>query len=175
MSVTLTPISEQIGELPVWMQVLVASRAVRRVVSTCKDGIDKRIMTKALDAVDSCAAYGFCEWQEERAMQAATARRGRGEPETTAVREAVFWAVDACMAAEASRDFPSDSAVTDGALNAISAICGDPRYSATRIEELAAADLDVLRSAVRESRLMAYAPVPESLLSRLPEAAGSLS
>lgn len=168
MKMTMTPIREKLGELPLWAQVSIASRSVRRAVLAAAPDNEKRLLVRALDAMDCCVEYGSWEPREERALQAVSSRRERGEPGTRALRDAAFWAVDACLAAESAHDFPADGAVTRSAGNAIETLVMEPRFSSPQVIALAFEDVELLWRSVREIRLMIYAPVPGRILARLP-------
>ena len=70
MKMTMTPIREKLGELPLWAQVSIASRSVRRAVLAAAPDNEKRLLVRALDAMDCCVEYGSWEPREERALQA---------------------------------------------------------------------------------------------------------
>lgn len=165
---TLTPIREQLASLPLWAQVLAASRIVRRAaMAVLPHGPESDIIYRGLDALDSCTECGWSDSGDKSALDAAANLRDRGRRETATIREAMFWAVDACRAAIDAESFPSDAAVTNSAANAILSLSEGRQFSSTQVQAVAAADLDLLRFACREVPMMKYAPVSSHVLSRL--------
>lgn len=170
MSSVLSPLNQQMAVLPLWAQVLVASRMVRRAWLALPEPYPKERdgVGEALDAIDSCVERGSIGVVEHRAMLAASDMRDWPSRDFFSLREAVFWAVDGCRAARDAESFPSDAAVTRAAVQAIATLQDNRVYVSVQIHALASVDLDSLAFSVKEARLMAYSPLTEEVLCRLP-------
>src|SRR4051794_3358179 len=109
---------DQFDKLPLWGQVLVASRLVRRRALTLPTEIKggriavREVVLAACDAIEQCCVDGGGTTHVAKALQQGMDLRGHRIDEAESLGEAIWYAIDACRAAEAAYDFPVDATVT---------------------------------------------------------------
>ena len=160
---------EQFDQLPLWGQVLIASRMVRRAALAMTANGPANIHTaviNACDAIERCAVRGDGVPSEFAVFE--KARQLRGAPQARSLTEAIWWATDAAAAASAANDFPVDATVTNSARNAIASIAEDPRVTPLQLRILMAGDLDLVRFACGEARIGKYDGTTRYVMERLP-------
>lgn len=159
---------EQFDQLPLWGQVLIASRMVRRAALAMTANGPANIHTaviNACDAIDRCVVRGDGVTSESPVFE--KARQLRGARDARSLTEAIWWATDAAAAASAANDFPIDATVTNSARNAIASIAEDPRVTPLQLRVLMAGDLDLVRFACGEARIGTYDGTTRHVLDRL--------
>lgn len=169
----------KLGALPLWAQVLVAQRVVQRALLGARDAdaagkggaeaassLDDRLHA-ALQTIEQCCWAGEVSRAAERALRSAMALRERGDAASRTLREAVYWAIDACRAAQAAQDFPVDALVTHSAANALLALAQDDRFGAIRVLAVAATEIDLIGFAAGEARQPTYGAVPAEVRGRM--------
>jgi len=162
---------DQFDKLPLWGQVLLATRMVRRgTLAMLPDEADpmRQRIVAACDAIDKCAEHGDGVTRVRSVLdKAAALRDGRTTRLTQAIAQSVWWTIDAARAAEAANDFPIDSTVTHSALSAIRALAEDRRITPLQLSILMAADLDQIRFACGEARIGTYQGLTAHVFGRL--------
>jgi len=160
---------ETFDRLPLWAQVLLASRMVRRAVLALPADVtvsQRDRWLAGLDAIDRSARDGTWSQDDRRAMGVAS----RMQPVVNGgkVAEAYHWAADATHAAHDSTDFAAaETACTAGVRNAIAHASESPGMSPLQARIFMAGDLDLLRFACEESRIGRYDGLGTAVLSRL--------
>ena len=149
---------DQFDNLPLFAQVLVAARMVRRgalALSGTSDPLQSTILDTC-DVIEQCAFAGD-GLDRAAALLDRAGRLRDGAPATArSVCESLWWTIDAARAAQAAIDFPVDSTVTRSARNALGSLAADPRVSRLQLNILAAADIDQVRFACGEARIGRY-------------------
>lgn len=156
--------------LPLWGQVLIAARMVRRGVLAVLPDATSDFRDRALAAcatIERCAVKGELPGDDERALADAMPLRERAETRVAAVAGALWWAIDACRAARGAQDFPVDSTVTNSSLRAIGELGEDPRVSRLQLTVLVASDFDLVRFACSEIAVGRYDALTAHVLARL--------
>lgn len=126
-------------KLPLWAQVLVASRLLRRAALALQD----RSALAQCDYADASAWAGEC--------QVGTPPACTGPLHTAAEQLA-----DATAAAQGAQSFPVDRCVTAGAQRCIDAICAVRGVNVVQAAILLGADLDQLNFACKEVGVGTY-------------------
>ncbi len=162
--------SDAFDRLPLWAQVLLGSRMVRRAVLALPPDVPASQRDRwlaGLDAIDLCARDGA--WSKEQRPIVAAANRVQPVVNGGSAGEAFHWIADATHAAHDSLDLgAAETACTNGVRNAIAACAQSPGMTGLQATILAASDLDLLQFACSESRVGRYDGVGEGVLSRLP-------
>lgn len=162
---------DQFDKLPLWAQVLIASRMVRRgMLAMLPDESDpaRNVVENACNAIDWCAEHGGFTSEVKKQLDAGFGLQDtRLARDRRAIAEAIHCAVDACHAAEAAMDFPIDATVTASSRRAMAALAGDPRVTPLQLTILFAADLDQVRFACGEVNIQQYNGVTQHVLGRL--------
>jgi hypothetical protein len=149
---------DRFGELPLWAQVLAATRMVRRAalaLHDLRDGPTVALVEESCAALERSATAGDIVGSDLSQLELAKALRDHSGPGAT-VGEALWWAIDAAGAAQAAQDFPVDATVTNSAFNAIRTIAADDRFNALQVRIVLAADFDLLRFASQKSGVGTY-------------------
>lgn len=160
----------EFGTLPVWGQALIAARMVRRGVLAVLPDASPDFRDQALAAcstIERSAVKGTLPDADERALKNTMNLRERADARVAAVARALWWAIDACRAAQGALDFPVDSTVTNSSLRAIGELGEDPRVSRLQLTVLVAADFDLVRFACSEISVGRYDGLTAHVLSRL--------
>ena len=162
---------DEFGKLPLWAQVVLAARAVRRGTLAMAPGETDPVRVTALAACDTaewCAQQGGSTSQVSRELDRAEALRDQPmSGGARAIGESVWWLVDSARAAEAAQDFPIDSTVTNSALKAIESLKADARVNQMQLMMLLASDLDQLRFACGEIATGRYDGLSNHVFGRL--------
>jgi hypothetical protein len=139
--------------LPLWAQVLLAARAVRRAALT-------------LPADEQGPLLEGCDRLVEAAREGTLERGYRYEGGSGSVDLALEAAVDAAHAAEASLDF---SAAETACLTSTTRALAYAAQSAATLQAaiLVASDVDLLQFATDEFRIGRYDPLTPDVLARL--------
>jgi hypothetical protein len=160
---------DQYRQLPLWAQVLMAARLVRRALKELPADDDAeivRLIAEACDAATQCATHGSIPRHLEKAL-----RNGIGFNPTagdTALWSAMYFLIDATAAAQASESFSAADAACSSSVGHCFAHIGDsPEMSPLRVQILLAADLDLLRFACKDSGVGTYDAIPQDVLLRL--------
>lgn len=159
---------DEISKLPLWAQVLLASRMARRATLHSSKSIsltDRKALFDLCEAVDEAAETG--EYREMKMRPLADRMKAlRGGPLGEAA-EACYWAWDAAGAAHGAQSFPVDATCIRDVQNAISAASRAEGLSPLRVRIFAAADLDLLRFACGEFKVGFYDALGSDVMSRL--------
>ena len=161
---------DQYGKLPLWAQVLMAARLLRRAgrefPAVDGDAAAVRLIEAACDAATQCAKAG--------SISRALDKQLRGgidftpTPKTAPLWSAAYFLIDAASAAAASESFSAaDAACTSSVGHAFAHVSEAPNMSALRVRILVAADLDLLRFACGEFCVGTYDAIPNDVLLRL--------
>lgn len=160
---------DTIKTLPLWAQVLIASRLCRRgamwlALDASPD--TRAILLAGCDAVDRCALLGQRPQAEivtiEHAVRLVPTR------ETQPALGAMYFTADAATAAESALDFAAaESACTQSVLKAMNSIALQPPFSPIQLRIFAAADLSQLRFACKENKIGRYDALGAAVFARL--------
>ena len=157
------------GELPLWAQVLLASRLVRRAALWLPDDLPaetRQTLLAACDAMDRCAIAGEC-LKAERAVIEKAANMQPVADACGAVN-AVYYAADAAHAAHDSLDFSAaESACTSSAGKAMAEAGKSTGLNPLQVRIFAAADVDLLRFACKEAGVGRYGGLGTAVMERL--------
>lgn len=157
------------GDLPLWAQVLMASRLVRRAALWLPDDVPeetRQTLLAACDAMDRCAIAG--EWlKAERAVVEQAANMDPVADACGAV-SAMYYAADATHAAHDSLDFSAaESACTSSAGKAMAEAGKSTGLNPLQVRIFAAADVDLLRFACKEAGVGRYDGLGNGVMERL--------
>lgn len=160
---------EKIGELPLWAQVLIASRVAKRAVLALPKNVEaatRATLLEGCDAIERCAVAG--EWiKEERpAIQRAMDLQPSGA--ASAVGMALYYAADAAHAAHDSLDFSAaQSACVSSAWKSMQAAMGGAGLNPLQVMTYMAADLETVRFACKEGNVRTYDGVGKYVMERI--------
>jgi hypothetical protein len=162
---------DQFDTLPLWAQVLVASRVVRRgMLAMLPDETtrSRKVIEDACIAIEWCAEHGGYTHEVQKQLDTACKLREKPLPnEQQAIAQSIHCAVDACRAAEAAQDFPVDATVTASAKRAFAALASDPRVNRLQLTLLIAGDFDLVRFACSEIGVQRYNGLTKHVFGRL--------
>jgi hypothetical protein len=159
------------ARLPLWAQVLMAARLIRRALRELPAGDDAddatvRLMEAACDAATQCANAGSMSRALEKQLRDGTAYTPTAR--TVELWSATFYLTDAAAAAQASESFSAaDAACTSSVGQVFAHVRESIGMSPLRVRILAAGDLDLLRFACGEFRVGTYDRIPDDVLLRL--------
>lgn len=160
---------DAIGELPLWGQVLLASRMARRAAYALGGesmARMRRVLTAGCDAVDRCAQAGA--WLDEERAAIGAAREIAASGDDLAAAEAFACVADATHAAHESLDFSAaETACVHSAAKALACAAEAPGLSPLQVRIYAAADLDQLRFACSEAGVGRYDALGLHVMGRL--------
>ena len=159
---------DQYRELPLWAQVLMSARLVRRALKELlpEEAEIARTMENACDAAIQCASHGSMSGGLDKALRSGISFTPTTR--TAALWSAMYFLIDATAAAQASESFSAADAACSSSVGHCFAHIGDsPEMSPLRVRILLAADLDQLRFACKDSRVGTYDPIPQDVLLRL--------
>lgn len=148
---------DTLSSLPLWAQVLIASRLARRATlwlpeQTPQDS--RNALIARCDILDRCARVGEGGRGELEALAKDTPRVHRLAYEAA---EAVHHAASAAFAAQSSQDFgAAEPSVPAGLHNAMVHASRSHGLSALQVRIFAAADMDLLRFACAEAGIGRY-------------------
>ena len=156
-----TPGPDQFGTLPLAGQALIAVRMVRRGALGMLTNLDpeRDLILKTCEAMESCAFEGQGGHRLKPLFKQAMALRDEGGPysaEREALRHALWWAVDAILAAEMAPAPPVEETVERSARASIQRLGSDRRVNRLQLTVLVAGDLDLIRHACREAGVGRY-------------------
>jgi hypothetical protein len=161
--------TEAYRELPLWVQVLLASRLIRRAVLALPGDDSERprpLLIEACDALESCARAG----QRLKEAKAVLEKAGRIQPPAAlrAVAAAMHWAADACHAANDSLDFGAAETACVGSVGrAIAELEDSPGLMPMQLHIYMAADVDQMAFACKEDGVGRYDAVSGHVFGRL--------
>jgi len=159
---------DQYARLPLWAQVLMAARLVRRALNELPAGEADaaRTMLEACDAAQQCASHGLIPRNFERALRDGISFTPTAE--TAPLWSAVYFLIDAAAAAQASESFSAaDAACSSSVGHCFAHVAESPEMSPLRVRILLAGDLDLLRFTCQEFRVGTYDAIPQDVLLRL--------
>ena len=159
---------DQYARLPLWAQVLMAARLIRRALRELPAGDDAAVhlMESACDAATQCANAGSMPRALEKQLRDGTAYTPTAR--TVELWSATYYLTDAAAAAQASESFSAaDAACTSSVGQVFAHVSESTGMSPLRVRILVAGDLDLLRFACGESRVGTYDPIPDDVLLRL--------
>jgi hypothetical protein len=160
---------DTVRELPLWAQVLMASRMARRAVLAMPATVSESTRTVLLagcDAMDRCAAAGEWSKGERAAVKKAMDHQPAGDAQ--GAKEAVYYAADATHAAHDSLDFSAaESACVGSVQRAMSAAAGAKGLQKLQVLVFMASDLDSVRFACKECGVGRYDGVGAGVMGRL--------
>ena len=160
-----------LGALPLWGQVLLAARMLRRAAlalqaewpDALRDRIDGVVM-----AMQDCAHEGGGVHRHRALFDAAMAARdGDIDAATAPIHGLLWYLIDATRAADAAQDFPIDATVMQSTLRGFGELARDARIVALQLRVLMAGDIDQLRFACNEAAVERYAALPAAVSRRL--------
>jgi len=159
---------ESINKLPLWAQVLIASRMARRAVLAVPSAATptRKVLLHACDAMDRCAAAG--EWLS--AERPAIRKGSSHQPAADAhgAKTAVYYAADATHAAHDSLDFSAAENACEGSVwKAIDAAATAKGVQRVQAMIFLAADLDTVRFACKEARVGRYDRLGSGVMGRM--------
>ena len=152
---------DRFTDLPMWAQVYIASRFVRRAAMAMlpEGSTPLAAILAACDAMDSCATTG----KRARAVRNPTAP---SLPPSLA--QSLRCAQDAMEAALAPNSSERSAEASSAARNAINAISADPRVGNLQLMILLAADIDQLRFACAEAGVRTHDALTDAVMQRMP-------
>ncbi|MEZ6190010.1 MAG: hypothetical protein R3C45_01815 [Phycisphaerales bacterium] len=160
---------DQIAGLPLWAQVLIASRIARRAALWLPLDTPTSVREALLagcDAADRCAISGQRSTEDVQAMQIA-ANQTTSHVVQPAI-DAMYYAADAAHAAESSLDFEAaERACTQSVLKALASAAEMATLNPLQVRIFAAADLDQLRFACNEIGINRYDGLGTAVIGRL--------
>ena len=160
-----------LGELPLWAQVLVASRMLQRAALAMQaewPGALRDLVDPVVAAMQDCAREGGNVHRRQALFDHALAQRHADTGTRTAPFRGMLWyAIDATRAADAAQDFPIDATVAQSTLRALRELVADARVTPLQVLVLLAGDIDQLRYACDEARVDRYAALPAHVFLRL--------
>lgn len=160
---------DTVKDLPLWAQVLMASRMVRRAVLWLPADVPEngpRVLIAGCDGIDRCAKAGEHLSSEKQAI--ARAQRFQPSTVTHAAAVAMGWAADAVLAAEASTDFSAaETACVNSAGQAMAHASESPGLTPLQARIFMAGDLDLLRFACEEAGVGRYDGLGEAVFGRI--------
>ena len=159
---------DSIAKLPLWAQVLLASRTARRAALAMPDTVNPTTRSAILagcEAVERCAVAG--NWSGEEAV----IRRAMDlcpSGDASGAGEAVYFAGDAAHAANDATDFSAAESACEGSVRrSLQAAAGAKGLNALQVMMLIAADLSVVSFACGESRIGRYDRLGQGVMGRL--------
>lgn len=160
---------DQIKDLPFWAQVLIASRMARRAALWLPANVPQATrdsLVAACDALDRFAQAGTRTSEDTTTIKNADAIPDNAIIHAAA--ETLRWASDAAMAAHDTQDFgAADAACINSAKQAMNWAMQSPGLNPLQVRVFAAADLDTLRFACKESRVGRYDPLGKDVMGRI--------
>lgn len=160
---------DTIDKLPLWAQVLIASRLARRAILALPLDVPasvSEVLIPACDAMDRCAERG--EYLADQRPIIAHAANYQPTSATHAVSTALYYAADAAHAAHDSLDFSAaESACESSVAKALAAAAQSPGMSALQAATYVAADLDLLRFNCETFAIRRYHGVGAEVMQRL--------
>ncbi len=156
-------------QLPLWGQVLLASRLLRRAILALPENAPastRLAMLAGCDAIDRSA----CAGEVLHADKAELKRAASFQPTcyTMAVATSMNWAVDAVLAAEDSTSFGAAEAACGRSVGtALMWAMEADGMTALQGRIYAATDLDLIRFACAEFRIGRYDGLTKNVMSRL--------
>lgn len=160
---------DAIRDLPLWAQVLIASRLCRRATLWLVQDTPPKassLLLAGCDAVDRCALYGQRPKDEIAIIEHAIEYQPSRDAQPAFA--AMYYTADAAMAAEASLDFEAaESACTQSVLKAMASVAEQNTLSPIQARIFAAADLDLLRFACKENNIGRYNGLGTAVFRRL--------
>ncbi|MFO0858747.1 MAG: hypothetical protein U0640_15490 [Phycisphaerales bacterium] len=154
------------SDLPLWAQVLVAARAVRRAVLV-SDTAPKERRLAACEAIERCVAQGHATSHEREAL-----RRARDWQPTVhqhMLSLAVRQTIASADAAEASYDIAGAELQCErAAANVINAQCEDISLESQVVRACVNTDIQALTLACQQSKFSRYDAIPQNVLEALP-------
>lgn len=160
----------EFGTLPVWGQVLISARMVRRGLLAVLPDATTEFREQSLAAcavMERAAVRGSLGDTDERALADATKLRDGARGRVSAVAQSLWWAIDACRAAARARDVQSDQAVTSSSLRSIGELGEDDRVLRLQLAVLVASDFDLVRAATSESSIGRHDGLTAHVMARL--------
>ncbi len=161
---------DQFGQLPLWAQVLLVARMVRRAKLSFETLLAAHAVTlvdEACTVLERSAEQGDIARADEEKLEEGKTLRDQAGP-VALVGESLWWVIDAAGAAQAAQDFPVDATVTNSALNAIRSIAADDRFNSLQIQVVMAGDFDLLRFACKEAGIGTYNGLTTAVAGNLP-------
>jgi len=160
---------DTINDLPLWAQVLVASRACRRAALWLTPQTPDKVRGLLLDACD--VIDGFAKAGQRSNKEIAVIKRATdhsAKRDTRQAFSAIYYAGDAAFAAESSTDFEAaEHACTQSVLKSLACVGEQNTLTPLQVRIFVAADLDLLRFACAESGVHRYDGLGESVFGRL--------
>lgn len=156
-------------ELPLWAQVLMASRLVRRAALWLPDDVPeqtRRLLLEGCDAMDRCAIAG----ERLKAEQAVIEKAAGIQPvaDACAAVNAMYYAADATHAAHDSLDFSAaESACTSSVGKAMAEVEKSRGLNPLQVRIFAASEVDQLRFACKEAGVGKYDRLGTEVMQRL--------
>ncbi len=158
---------EQITQLPLWAQVLLASRFARRILALTPANTEPRaveILNKGCEALDQAAAAGDVIPAVREDLRRANSFQPTGPMH--AITVAVGHAIAAAEAAVGAYDFAAaETALINSISRSLTAASESPNTNPLQARILLAADFDLLRFNCKE--LGRYDAIPQDVFSRL--------
>jgi hypothetical protein len=165
------PLDQQIRELPLWAENLVAARMVRRA-AMAHFGDDasplREKLMAALDTMEDCSRTGQPSLEQKAQLEAAYRLRDNAEGSEGPLLNALYYAADSTLAADAAQDFPIDGTVAMSALRAVDCLQTDRRFSALQIRIVLASDVDLLRFSCETGVAHRYIGLGADVVNNLP-------
>lgn len=148
MARVLEGLDQQLRELPLWAENLVAARMVRRAALAHfgeESSPLREQVNAALDTMEECSRTGTLTRAQKAQLEAAYRLRDFAKRGEESLLGGLYYAADSTLAADAAQDFPIDATVGMSVLRAIESLQTDRRFSALQIRILAASDIDLLQ------------------------------
>jgi hypothetical protein len=157
------------ASLPLWAQVLLASRITRRATLWMPRSVSSRAreaLIAGCDAIDRCAVAGVVLKAEAPALRKATSFQPDGGSYGAAT--SMYYAVDAAHAAEGALDFSAaEGSCTASVGKAIAGAAEGPGLNPLQVRILVTSDVDLLAFACKEAGVGRYDGVGKDVPLRL--------
>lgn len=160
---------DQINTLPLWAQVLLASRFSRRILALTPAGTETRavdILTKGCQALDRAAAAGDLTRDLNEDLRRAKSFQPTGQMH--AITATVGHAIAAAEAAVGANDFSAaETALAHSMSRCLAAGSEAPNMTPLQARINLAADFDLLRFNCKEFNVGRYDAIPREVFERL--------
>lgn len=159
---------DTIGKEPLWAQVLMASRIVRRAALSMREMLPPDELATCLEGCDLLDQVAFDGRLNDRLPAMKRAAKASGIPAAAELREALAWAVDSADAAESSGDFfAAERACTNSFNQAIAHASHVPTMTPLQVRVYLAGDFEQIRFACKEGRVGRYDGLGKYVFERL--------
>lgn len=176
--------ASKMSELPLWSQVLVATRMLRRAAKTLLPPAVTATVTgspgpheqidSVCDRLDRAAIHGQLSSAERQAAKHTEETfgnlhaPGHNQRALDTLAMMMHWCIDCAHAADSAQDFPIDATITADLQRVLAQFAAHPGVNSLQITITLAGDLDLVHFACEEIRVGRYNGVTDHVMGRLP-------